>query len=439
MSSSLRSYLDTLQAFPATVLANPQQYFSKPGRDFTRHRSLWLERVVWLTISLLKVTLFVELDRFFSTLDTDEASVSKSALVQARKKLLPKFFEDMFTQSYQAFYAAFVAKRWKGFRLWATDGTGFRLPNETWLGKAFGWHENQHNTVPSARLLMCYDLYNAIITRAKFHTRKVAESVVALKAINEIATDVLMVYDRGFAGHIIPFLHQHFGSNCVIRIPVGFSNTVKSFVKSGKQQTIITERLQYKARKTLLEMGIAVDTQTTITYRLIRIILSTGETEVLLTTLLDKKRFRWVHFAEIYRLRWGIETCFFVIKSYFELANFSTYTTNNCWQDIYSHFILYNIQTVLSLPLQPQIKRINARRKFDYQANRNVSAGLLKRFLIKFFLSARETFKEHYASYCRQILQSLEPLRPGKNKERRRRLMRGTERHIHEPSYRRAL
>ncbi len=439
MSSSLRSYLGALRTFPATALASPQQYFSKPERDFTRRRSLWLERVVWLTISLLKVTLFVELDRFFDSLNTGQAAVSKSALVQARRKLLPKFFEDMFAQSHKAFYTAFAAKRWKGFRLWATDGTGFRLPNEPWLGNVFGWHENQHNKVPSARLLMCYDLYNAVITRVKFHTRQVAESVVALKAIHEIAADVLMVYDRGFAGHIIPFLHQYFGSNCLIRIPVGFSNAVKAFVKSGKRQVIITEPLQYKARKALLEMDISVTPQTTISYRLIRITLSTGETEVLLTTLLDQKRFRWVHFAEIYRLRWGIETCFFVIKSYFELANFSTYTTNNCWQDIYSHFILYNIQTVFNLPLEHQIKQISARRKFDYQPNRNVSAGLLKRFLIKFFLSARECFKDHYANYCRQILQSLEPLRPGKNKERRRRLMRGTERHVHEKTYRRAL
>ena len=439
MSSSLRSYLETLRAFPATALANPQQYFFRPGRDFTRHRSLWLERVVWLTISLLKVTLFVELDRFFDSLNTGEEPVSKSALVQARQKLLPKFFEDMFTQSHQAFYAVFIAKRWKGFRLWATDGTGFRLPDEVWLGDALGWHENQHNKVPSTRLLMCYDLYNAIITRVKLHTRKMAESVVALKAIDEIPADVLMVYDRGFAGHIIPFLHQHFGSNCVIRIPIGFSNTVKAFVKSGKQQAIITEPLQYKARKTLLEMGIAATSKTTITYRLIRIALPTGETEVLLTTLLDQKRYRWVHFGEIYRLRWGIETCFFVIKSYLQLANFSSYTLNNCQQDIYSHFILYNIQTVFNLPLQPHIKRISARRKFDYQANRNVSAGLLKRFLIKFFLAAHLSFKEHYASYSRQIIQSIEPIRPEKNKERRRRLMRGTERHIHEPSYRRAL
>ena len=106
MSSSLHSYLAGRQAglgalrqFPATALADPQQYLSKPGRDFTRRRSLWLERVVWLTISLLKVTLFVELDRFFDSLGTGELPVSKSALVPARRKLLRKFFEGIYLGS----------------------------------------------------------------------------------------------------------------------------------------------------------------------------------------------------------------------------------------------------------------------------------------------------------------------------------------------------
>ena len=45
-------------------------------------------------------------------------------------------------------------------RLWAADGTGFRLPDEEWLGEEFGWHGNQHNRVPSCRLLAYYDLLN---------------------------------------------------------------------------------------------------------------------------------------------------------------------------------------------------------------------------------------------------------------------------------------
>lgn len=51
MPSPLRVYLDALRHFPFTVLQQPQHYFRRPGRDFTRRRSLYLERVVWLNIT----------------------------------------------------------------------------------------------------------------------------------------------------------------------------------------------------------------------------------------------------------------------------------------------------------------------------------------------------------------------------------------------------
>lgn len=439
MNTSLRAYINAIRQFPYMAQCSPQQYFRRPGKDFTRTRILHLERVVWISITLLKSTLCVELDRFFDWLDTGEFSPTKSALVQARQKLLPKFFKDLFMFGVQLFYEYFKAKRWKGLRIWAADGTGFRLPDEEWLGEEFGWHGNQHNRVPSTRLLAHYDLLNQIVTAVQFHTRYVAETVIAQRSIAQIPKDVCTVYDRGHASHTIPFLHLHYGSHCVVRLPVGFSNTVKTFVVSGKNEQIITERLSVKSRKALNGLGIPVNVQTTLTYRLIRVVLSTGVIEVLLTTLTDTQHYKHTYFAEIYRKRWGIESCFFIIKSFLELANFSAYTVNNCWADIYAHFIHYNLQTVLFTPKERKIKKINKQRLHDYKPNRNVTAGLLKRFLVKFTLRPIVELKKWLKDFFRQVLQTMEPVRPEKNKVRRRRLMRGTERHVFEYNYRHAL
>lgn len=439
MNTSLRAYFEAFRRFPSVAQGAPQQYFRRPGKDFTRTRILHLDRVVWMNVTLLKSTLCVELDRFFDWLSSGDCSPTKSALVQARQKILPRFFKDMFLFGVGLFYATFKAKRWKGMRLWATDGTGFRLPDEEWLGEEFGWHGNQHHRVPSTRLLACYDLLNSLITAVQFHTRHVSELVMAMRSIAQIPKDVLMVYDRGYASHIIPYLHLHFGSNCVVRMPVGFSKTVKTFVSSGKKEQIVTERLSYKARTSLNELGILVNVQSTITYRLVRVALPNGETEVLLTTLTDPKRHKRGYFAEIYNKRWGIESCFFVLKSFFQLANFSAYTINNCWGDLYAHFIQYNIQTVLFKAKARKIKKVNKGRQHDYKPNRNVTTGLLKRFLVKFALRPMSEFAHWLKDFDRQIIQTMEPVRPEKNKERRRRLMRGNERHIHEKNYRSAF
>ncbi|MCO6487257.1 MAG: hypothetical protein J5I98_02510 [Phaeodactylibacter sp.] len=68
MNTSLRAYLDAIRQFPQLARQSPQQYFSRPGKDFTQTRILHLERVAWLNISLLKSTLCVELGRFFDWL-----------------------------------------------------------------------------------------------------------------------------------------------------------------------------------------------------------------------------------------------------------------------------------------------------------------------------------------------------------------------------------
>jgi len=51
----------------------------------------------------------------------------------------------------------------------------------------------------------------------------------------------------------------------------------------------------------------------------VRVRLSTGEIEVLVTSLLDEKRYTAQMFKELYNLRWGVEGFYGVIK---ERVNF---------------------------------------------------------------------------------------------------------------------
>jgi hypothetical protein len=141
----------------------------------------------------------------------------------------------------------------------------------------------------------------------------------------------------------------------------------------------------------------------------------------------------------VYRKRWGIETCFFVLKSYLQLTNFSAYTVNNCWQDIYSHFIFYNIESAFFAAHGSKIRSINRRRQHDYKPNRNVTAGLLKDVLVKVMLCSEAECNSSLKDFSRQLLQQMEPIRPNKNKVRKRKIFRNNERHAHEKNYRSAL
>lgn len=444
MSSHLRLYFAALEAFVFAAFEHRGRYFRRPGKDFTRRRLLPFERLVFLALSLLKRSNSVELDSFFQFLRLPTLPASKSALTQARKKLLPVFFEDFFRHSAAAFFQCFGPRRWRGFRLWATDGTGFRLPDCPGVGDTFGWHGNQHDRVPSTRLSLCCDLLNFVAVDARLHPREVSEAFVATCFVQTIPTDVLMVYDRGYASQIIPFLHQLHGSQCVVRMPVGRSHAVRDFVASGKREQIITETLGQRARESLRDIGVQLkDPRPAITSRLVRVDLPTGETEVLLTTLTDRKKFPHTQFARVYAARWGIETCFFVLKSFLQLTNFSAHLPGLVHADIFAALAFFNLLTASLWPLREKIKQLNRRRRHDYQPNRNVAAGLLKLRILRWFLGDEAKneakIKGSINDFHQQILRSLEAVRPGKSKERRRRLMRGTERHVHEKNYRRAF
>ncbi len=440
MLSPLRRYLELLYRFVESLGEQPARYFCRPGRDFTRRRLLSLSRLIFLQLGLLKRSNSVELEQFFAQVSPHALPATKSALTQARKKLLPLAFEDILKHSVEAFFQCFEPLRWKGFRLWATDGSGFRLPDAPGMGDTFGWHGNQHNCVPSTRMSLCFDLLNEVITDLRLHPRDISETFIATCQVGNTPSDVLMIYDRGYASQIIPYLHQISGSSCLIRMPVERSHTVDAFVLSGKREQIVTEPLGQRALKWLHELGIEPpQLPPVVTYRLIRFDLPGGEAEVLLTTLTDKNRYPYTHFGRIYRSRWGIESCFFTLKSLLQLTTFSAHLPNLCHADILANCIFYNLQTATFQPLKNQIKQRSKTRKHACQPNRNVAAGFLKACIPRWFLAEKEALDASLYRYHRLILRTLEPIRPDKNKERRRRILRGTERHVHEKNYRRAM
>jgi len=65
-----------------------------------------------------------------------------------------------------------------------------------------------------------------------------------------------------------------------------------------------------------------------IKVRFVRIILSTGETEVLVTSLLDSEKYTTQMLKELYHLRWGIETFLGVLKERLKIDNFTGKTVS---------------------------------------------------------------------------------------------------------------
>jgi hypothetical protein len=305
-----------------------------------------------------------------------------------------EFFEDFFALLVEQFYKLAPVKRFKGLRLWACDGSVVKLPDNADT-QSIGTHTNQHQTVASVKLLCYFDVLNGVIARLWLKNKRIQEIRLLEPHLKDLPKDVLSIYDRHYGSHLMVFLHQHFGSPSLIRMKTSCSfKSITAFLASGKEQTIVSEPLQLRAWRQLTKMGINKSKHHQVTYRLIRVELSTGETEVLLTTLLSPL-FTVADFAWLYSKRWGVETCFDQLKNLFKAPVFSGYSALACKQDLWSVAILFNLQTVVITAAEPQLKKRCSDRKNPYQINRNVSLDSLKRNLQVFVPLGAQSPQQH--------------------------------------------
>ncbi len=349
-----------------------------------------------------------------------------------------EFFEHFFSLVVEQFYKTAPIRRFKGYRLWACDGSVVKLPDNADT-QTIGTHKNQHSTVASVKLLCYFDLLNKMITRLWLKNKRIGEIRLVEPYIKELPKDVLSIYDRNFGAHIIIFLHRHYGSPCLIRMKTkGGCYQIAHFLASGQKETLITETLQERAWRELRKTGLPKSKYHTLTYRLIRVELSTGETEVLLTTLLSPA-FTAQDFDFLYGKRWGVETCFDQLKNLFKAPIFSGYSALACKQDLWSVAIMFNLQTILMLAAEPLLKEQCKQRRKNYQINRNVSLDSLKRGLTSLFVNGWRGLLEKLSFLIHRFLESLERVVQLEPRPRKFKMSRLNERHQTEFNYKAAI
>jgi hypothetical protein len=107
-----------------------------------------------------------------------------------------------------------------------------------------------------------------------------------------------------------------------------------------------------------------------------RVRLSTGEWEVLVTSLLDEARYPSAEFLALYGLRWGIETFYGLLKTRLGLENFSGTGAEAIKQDFYATVYLSGLESLLTDTAQAQLDAKNT--KHPQTVNRAVSFNAIK-------------------------------------------------------------
>jgi len=369
-------------------------------------------------INFLTKSLSIEIENFVSYLKKECGilsfkSFTKSAFVKYRKKINPNVFKQLSTIIIDEFYTDNddAIKLWSGLRILAVDSTRIGLPNTKELKNKYGESKNQTQTsIVQARVSIIYDVLNHFVIDGILSPIKVGENKLALQHLQFCNHNDLIIYDRGYPSYDLIYEHSNKGIDFLIRSKIGFNNITKAFILSGRPSEII----DLYPGKNINISDKQYKKDTAIRVRLVRIELSGGETELLITSLLDSDKYNYSIFKDLYFKRWQIETFYDELKNKLKVEHFSGYSDQSILQDFNTALFISNVQTLIVSELEEEIEQISQTRKFQYKINTNLSYGFLKNKIIAIFLS-NKSIEDIVVELKLLFKKHLVPIRPGRS------------------------
>jgi hypothetical protein len=244
---------------------------------------------------------------------------------------------------------------------------------------------------------------------------------------NEIAklANSIILFDRGYPSiFLITKLHYN-KIEYLMRSSTGFLKIINDFVSSGKIDGIIEinlKKVSKSDREEILRECPGLDLSKKILIRVIVVTLSTGEKETLLTSLLDKKKYKYEKFKEFYSLRWGAETIYGFEKVRWEIENFSGKSQIAVEQDYFASILNFNMTTVLALEAKKELDKSKdvEHRKYEYEINYSIALAYMKNRFMRALFDPDIKPKKFCLEIKALMKKNLEPKRPGRKFEHKR-------------------
>lgn len=361
-----------------------------------------------------------ELDAFLREGDLPKAeceSVSKAAFSKARRYLKPSAFIELNQHLLSNLETQHRLETWHGLRLLAIDGSKVSVPNTPVVVDHFGGQSNAYGTKPMALVSQCYDVLNNLSLDVEIKPYKSCERATAFAHLQRLSgSNNLILYDRGYPATWLMAAHSDKQQHFCMRMPTEAKyRCVKDFLASEQIDTCVQIEV---TRDTLTQCRRYNIVTRTLPVRLIKIVLSTGEVEVLATNLLDSTTYPHELFQALYQKRWGVEEDYKQQKHSLKIELYSGKTVHAVLQDIHAKVLTKNLTRIIALGAEEGLAEINARRERTYALNFKQALANTKFTLIKIVKAADP--KIWIERLIRQMLRYLEIVRPNRHFPRRR-------------------
>ena len=338
-------------------------------------------------------SLQLSLNELIPKLGLSAHTVSNAAYSKARHKLSHSAFIELNQKAVvDAMYQDGDYQTRHGLRILAVDGSQVMLPGSPEVKEVFGGRRfsNQRSGVEGEHCYglasVLYDVLNRVALEAQLLPCRAYEVDVAVSHLKRTEAHDLVIYDRGYCSYRMMALASYAQSDFLIRCHAQ-SFTVINEMLTGKGPDDVTCTIP--AGKDFAKETGNRELPTTITVRFVRVILDTGEYEVLATSLLDQAQYPLAIFKELYYLRWGVETFYGILKTRLNLENFSGLSVEAIRQDFYVAVFLTGVESILTEDAEANLnKQLGG---YPKKVNKAVSFNAIKYRAFELFMSGRPT------------------------------------------------
>ena len=336
-------------------------------KHFTRKRKLPFSRLLVFVLHLvcgdtkgvdIKSGLFFKMARR-SDMWPDAKPASRGAVTKARKKMHWRVFESVFNRVVDLAWQHWPTDDkylWHGMSVFAIDGSKFTLPASDEIREHFdpdcGLQSSGKGHYPQALVSTAFDVFRRIPVARTVMPNNAPEREEAMAMLAHLPRGIVL-FDRGYPSYeFILYMMENYAGHFLFRCPSSSTfPAVARFLASGAEDGIIeiapSERYRSKlsasARREL----------TSLTVRVVRVILPNGETAVYLTDLLDSAAFSCEEIANLYRRRWGVENHYRDEKVCLDIETFHTRGVNGIHQEFFAVAIMAVIaRTLMALSME---------------------------------------------------------------------------------------
>jgi hypothetical protein len=294
------------------------------GTATIRRRRLPADRTVWLMLgmALMRDLPITEVARQLEVaLPAADGSktVASSALTQARARLGADPMEWLFLRTSEEWAGANADRdRWRDLALYAVDGTTLRVADSAANRKHFGGHDSGRHAggrdkrtsgYPLMRVVVLMALRSHLLAGALFGPYAVDERAYAKALWDTVPDHSLVLVDRGYlqADVLVPLMSTGTSRHWLTRAK---STTKYRLIRRlGPGDELVEFEVSSEARRKNPALPTRFDA------RAIRYQRKGFRTQILLTSLVDEKRYPADELRALYHERWEIELGFGELKT----------------------------------------------------------------------------------------------------------------------------